>query len=362
MEPDNTPIARKGVRNLFSGSGPSNNAKPPREKVPDPFSRRRWGARDIAPLASLGVLVVFFSFTSPNFLKLATLASILKQGSVLAIVAVGLTFVLLCAQIDLSVGMMALWSACFCGWSYEHWAVGSDLAASGAMVALVIVLPLASCLLLGLCSGLLTVWSRLPSFIISLAMMFIAEGLAKYLTKSQMFQMPSVLRILGNEGIEMGRSFTMPYGAILAAAVMLAGHVVLQHTRFGRYVYMTGGNTEAARLAGVRTGWIVIACLALCALTAGLGGLLNSGRMGQVTLDQNKALLLSAVACVVLGGTSLFGGQGGMGMTVIGVLTFTVLNVGLMQIDWIDDLARQLLIGAVLMVALVINGVLGKRE
>ena len=326
--------------------------------------RRRWGARDVAPLASLGVLIAFFIIAAPNFLKPATMMAILKQGSVLAIVSVGLTFVLICAQIDLSVGMMALWSACFCGWAYERWVLGGAASAdavSGPMVAMVIILPLASCLLLGLLSGLLTVWSALPSFIISLAMMFIAEGLAKFLTKSQMFKVPEVLATVGNDGIELGQRFTLPYSAMLAAVVMLAGHVVLQHTRFGRYVYMTGGNKEAARLAGVRTGWIVVACLAICAVTAGIGGMVNSGRMTNVTLDQNKDLLLSAVACVVLGGTSLFGGEGGMGMTVIGVLTFTVLNVGLMQIDWINDLARQLLTGVVLMVALVINGLLAKR-
>ena len=324
--------------------------------------RRRWQARDIAPLASLIVLIVFFSFAAPNFLKPSSLVAILKQGSVLAIVAAGLTYVLLCAQIDLSVGMMALWAACFCGWSYEKWALGPEGTASGPMVALVIALPLVSCLVLGLLSGVLTVWSRLPSFIISLAMMFIAEGLARYLTKSKMCQVPAILATIGNEGIEMGKHFRLPYSAVLAAAVMLAGHVVLQHTRFGRYIYMTGGNREAARLAGVRTGWIVIATLALCALTAGLGGMVNSGRMSNVTLDQNKDLLLSAVACVVLGGTSLFGGEGSMGKTVIGVLTFTVLNVGLIQIDWIDDLARQLLTGVVLMAALVINGLLAKRK
>lgn len=341
----------------------------PRDGLIPPVAsgRRRWHARDIAPLVSLLVLVVFFSFATPNFrepnfLRPATLMAILRQGSVLAIVAAGLTYVLLCAQIDLSVGMMALWAACFCGWSYERWALGPEGMASWWMVALVIAVPLVSCLVLGLLTGGLTVWSRLPSFIISLAMMFIAEGLARYLTKSKMSKVPAILATIGNEGIRVGKDFQLPYSAVLAAVVMLAGHVVLKHTRFGRYVYMTGGNREAARLAGVRTGWIVVACLALCALAAGLGGMVNSGRMGHVTLDQNKDLLLSAIACVVLGGTSLFGGQGSMGKTLIGVLTFTVLNVGLIQIDWVDDLARQLLTGLVLMAALVINGLLAKRR
>lgn len=320
-----------------------------------------WEARDWAPLVSLVVLVVFFSFAAPRFLRPSTVTLVLSQGAVLAIVSVGLTYVLLCAEIDLSVGMMALWGACLCGWLFERWTGGpGDAEAAAWLVGAIVLLPLLTCLGLGFVNGALTVWTRLPSFIISLAMMFIAEGSAKYITQGASFKVPEVLYWLGNRGIDLG-PFEVPSGAILAAVVMVIGHVVLQHTRFGRYVYMTGGNREAARLAGVRVGRIVIACLALCAVTAALGGLLNAGRMGNVTTDQNKDLLLSAVACVVLGGTSLFGGEGSMGKTLVGVLTFTVLRVGLMQIPWIDDYARQLLTGLVLMVALVINGVLGKR-
>jgi len=323
----------------------------------------RWEARDWAPLVSLAVLVVFFSFAASSFLTPGTLVAVLQQGSVLAIVSVGMTYVLLCAEIDLSVGMMALWAACLCGWLFERWlgGAGAEPQTSAFAVGLVVLLPLVACLLLGLLSGVLTVWAQLPSFIITLAMMFIAEGSSKFITQGAAFKLPDVLRSLGNEGIDLG-GFELPYSAILAAVVMVTGHVLLEHTRFGRYVTMTGGNRQAAKLAGVRTGLIVVACLALCAVTAGIGGLVNAGRMGTVTTDLNKELLLSAVACVVLGGTSLFGGEGSMGKTFIGVLTFTVLRVGLMRITWIDDLARQLLTGVVLMAALVINGVLAKRK
>lgn len=352
----------------------------------------RWEGRDLAPLVSLAVLLVFFTFAAPHFFRAATLLAVLKQGSVLAIVSVGLTYVLICAEIDLAVGMIALWAACACGWLFQNWGwflanwcglrytLAGDWAAGpagggqaeGAALVLVLVLPLLSSLILGLASGLLTVWSRLPSFIITLAMMFIAEGMSRFLTKSATFKIPEVLTGVGNDVLDLGRllglpaslrtNFMVPYTALVAAMVLSVGHVVLQHTRFGRYVYMTGGNREAARLAGVRTGRIVVACLALSALTAALGGLLNAGRLTNATLDQNKDLLLSAVACVVLGGTSLFGGEGGIGRTLVGVLTFTVLNVGLMQVNWINDLARQLLTGLVLLVALVVNGVLAKGK
>jgi len=324
-------------------------------------------AQDVAPLVSLLVLVVFFAIATPggSFLKTATLVQVFKQGAVLAIVSVGLTYVLLCAEIDLAVGMLALWTACLCGWLFERpFAAGRSGTGeiSIGMVAVVIALPLVTSLLLGIASGMLTVWSRLPSFIISLAMMNIADGMSRWLTKSEKFAVPVILKTIGNRGIEITDRVELPYSALLAAAVFLVGHIVLQHTRFGRYVYMTGGNREAARLAGVRTGWIVVACLAISAVTAGLGGLVNAGRLNSVSLDQNADLLLSAVACVVLGGTSLFGGSGGMGRTVIGVLTFSVLKVGLNQVTWINDLARPLLMGLVLLVALVVNGLLSKER
>jgi len=330
-----------------------------------PSWRQRLSLRDFAPLISLAVLIVFFTLVTNRFLSLGTLTLVLQQGAVLAIVAAGLTFVLLCGEIDLSVGTVALWTACFCGVLFEKpWAAGRGGTASAApaVVAIVILLPLLTSVVLGFLSGILTVTARLPSFIITLAMMNIANGLARYLTKSEKFAVPDVLESIGNGDLHLGGRLFIPHSAVLAAFVMAVGYVVLIHTRFGRYVYMTGGNREAARLAGVRTGRIVVASLALCAFTAGLGGLVNAGRMESVSLDQNADLLLNAVACVVLGGTSLFGGEGGMGRTAIGVITFSVLQVGLNQISWINDLMRPFLMGVVLMVALVINGLLARRR
>ncbi|GAB6166383.1 ABC transporter permease [Thermostilla marina] len=323
----------------------------------------RWEPQDIAPVASLAALIVFFSIASPGFLRTITIVTALQQGAVLAIVAAGMTFVLLTAEIDLAVGTVALWTACFCGWLFQRWAVLEDghYHATWYVIAVCLVLPMISALLLGLFSGMVTVASRLPSFIISLAVMFISQGAAKYITRGQAFRVPEILSTIGNRGIEHQGLTVLPYSAMLAAVVMLIGHIVLQYTRFGRYVYMTGGNRQAARLAGIRTGRIVVACLAISAVTAGLGGLINAGRMTSVTLDQNQDLLLSAIACVVLGGTSLFGGEGSMGKTVVGVATFTVLNIGLTLMH-IDDFSRQLLMGVVLLGALVLNGLLARTR
>jgi ribose transport system permease protein len=329
----------------------------------------RWITRsEMAPLLTLLAIVLFFALTTRGFLHPGTLRLVLQQGAVLAIVAAGLTFVLLCGEIDLSVGMLALWTACACGVLYEQpfaAGPGGDTHAPVWAIGAVLLLPLLSALLLGWLSGLLTVASRLPSFIITLAMMNIADGLARWITNSEKFSVPDILKHIGNDRLRLVAGFSLPYNVFIAAFVVIAGHLVLQHTRFGRFVYMTGGNREAARLAGVRTRRIVVACLAICGLTAGIGGLVNAGRLESVTLDQNADLLLSAVACVVLGGTSLFGGEGGMGRTVIGVLTFSVLQVGLnsliVQLEW-DDRIRPFLMGLVLLGALVLNGVLARRR
>ena len=326
--------------------------------------RDRWHSGDLAPVASfLVLLVIFTGWIGPReFLNWGTASLVLQQGAVLAIVAVGMTFVLLTAEIDLAVGKVALLSACVCGVLFElPFAAGPKGAGTASHWSMLVVLlvPFLTAFLVGLMSGLLTVTSSLPSFIITLAMMFVCEGLAKYLTKSEKFNVPALLKSLGNDGVWLG-PMSIPYSAMLAGVVLMAGHIMLQHTRFGRYVYMTGGNREAARLAGVRTHRVVVACLVICALTAALGGLVNAGRLESVSLDQNTELLLEAVACVVLGGTSLFGGEGGMPRTLIGVLTFTVLKVGLnsVKIEGIShfDLLRPFVMGVVLLIALVING------
>ena len=438
-------------------------SSPPREAS---IPTNRFALADFAPLATFAVIVVVFGLLATNFFSFSTVSLTLKRGAVLAIVSTGLTFVMLCAEIDLSVGTMALLAACVCGvlWEQPFGAKArqaqaarltalrevnsatsrrdaavkerdeatakrsqenQDLEKLDAIIAraneaivtadeviarqrpltavtgvevrttfCVIAVPFLVALGLGVVSGSLTVSSGLPSFIITLAMMNIAIGLSKFLTLSQKYEVPQFLKNLGNAPLFKWRvplfpklgTLEVPQSAALAVIVMVAAHLVLQHTRFGRYVYMTGGNRQAARLAGVRTERIVIACLMICAATAAFGGMVNAGRLGAVSLDQNSDLLLEAVACVVLGGTSLFGGEGGIGRTVLGVLTFTVLRVGLedtnperlirfswlpeawkqdlVKMSWVTsfDLLRPFLLGIVLLLALVLHGRMVKHR
>ena len=322
-----------------------------------------------APLLMLIVPIILFSLTVEGFFRLGTLSQILSQGSVLAITATGLTFVLLCGEIDLSVGEMALLVACLCGLLYESKFIGGKEAdgISWGMTILICVGPILCGMILGFIAGYFTVTAKLPSFIITLTMMYIANGAALFLTKSALMEVPDQLTVIGNDAffswkVKWGGHVDilhLPFSAIVAGFVMIVSHLVLEHTRFGRHVMMTGGNREAARLAGVRTSRILIYCLVISAATAGLAGIVNAGRLNSVSLDQNRDLLLNAVACVVLGGTSLFGGEGSIRRTLLGVLTYVTLMVGLNQMKAPFagfDFLRAFLLGVILLGALVLNG------
>jgi len=306
--------------------------------------RRR--ARNLAPFATLVLLVVFFGATTDSFLNLVNLRNILTQVATLAVVATGVTFVLLCGEIDLSIASVAMMTG-----------------VTSSMLFGVVGLPdpvsllagLSAAALLGALNGVTTTRVGLPSFVATLATMQIASGLAQNFTRGNIiYTIPPVLKYLGGAYIGTKDPFRIPV-VVLAGAVSLGiGHVVLRYTRFGRYIYMTGSNREAARLSGINTKNIVAACLTICAASAGAAGMLNTGRLGSAQSYGLDDMLLDGVSAVVLGGTSLFGGEGGIKNTVMGLLIFGVLNNGLNQLQ-LDIFVRLWVRGVILLVALIIN-------
>jgi ribose transport system permease protein len=206
-----------------------------------------------------------------------------------------------------------------------------------------------------LLNGLATTRVGLPSFVATLAIMQIASGLAQYFTKGNIvYTLPPTLKYLGGAYIGKTEPWRLPVVILAGAASLLAGHVVLRYTKFGRTVYMTGSNREAARLSGINTRNIVTACLAICGFTAGVAGMLNTGRLGSAQSYGLDDMLLDSVSAVVLGGTSLFGGQGGIKNTAMGLLIFGVLNNGLNQLQ-LDIFVRLWVRGVILLLALIIN-------
>ena len=185
--------------------------------------------------------------------------------------------------------------------------------------------------------------------------MQIASGVGQHITKGKiLYTLPPAVEYLGGAYLGKNEPFRVPVVVICGVVVLMLGHFILTYTRFGRYVYMTGSNREAARLSGVNTKNIVTACLAICGFTAGAAGMLNTGRLGSAQGFGMENMLLDSVAAVVLGGTSLFGGEGGIKNSAIGLLIFGVLNNGLNLLQ-LDIFVRLWLRGVVLMAALLLN-------
>jgi len=305
--------------------------------------------RNIAPFLTLLFLVVFFALASSSFATLDNLANILTQISVTAIMAVGLTFVILCAEIDLSVASVANATGIILAFfTLQDASVNiANLPLPGAAA---ILLALLSCFVIGWVTAFGITWIGIPSFIMTLAMLEIGAGISAMLVRGQIaYAVPSLINTLGSGSL--GR---VPWIIIVAATTLAVGHVVLTYTRFGRYVYMVGGNREAAEYSGVNVRAIIAAVMVISAVCSGIAGMLGVAHFGSAQQDEFDNYLLDSISAVVVGGTSLFGGQGGIPNTIVGLFVLGVLNNGLDHIN-IDSFLKILIRGLILLAALIIN-------
>jgi ribose transport system permease protein len=305
--------------------------------------------RNIAPFLTLICLIAFFGFASPSFTTLDNLGNILTQVSVTGIIAVGLTFVILCAEIDLSIASVANATGIVVAYftAQESYVNIANLPLPGAAA---IVLALAACLGLGLLNALGITVIGIPSFIMTLAMMQIGAGISALLVRGQIaYKVPDLVATLG-----AGSIGGIPWIVVVAAVLLLLGHLVLTYTRFGRYVYIVGGNREAAEYSGLNVKLIVGTVMVISAVCSGIAGMLGVAHFGSAQQNEFDTYLLDAIAAVVVGGTSLFGGRGGIGNTIVGLFVLGVLNNGLDHVK-IDSFLKILIRGLILLAALIIN-------
>jgi ribose transport system permease protein len=305
--------------------------------------------RNIAPFVTLIALLVFFGVASPSFATLDNAANILTQISVAGVMAVGLTFVILCAEIDLSVAAIANATGIVVAYftQQENYVNIANVPLPGIAA---IMLALLACAFLGLVNAVGLTVIGIPSFIMTLAMMQIGAGICALLVRGQIaYAVPDFVAKMG-----AGSIGPIPWIVVVLAVFLLAGHVVLTYTRFGRYVYMTGGNREAAEYSGVNVKLVLGAVMVISAVCSGVAGMLGVAHFGSAQQNEFDGYLLDAIAAVVVGGTSLFGGRGGIGNTIIGLLILGVLNNGLDHVE-IDSFLKILIRGLILLVALIIN-------
>lgn len=291
----------------------------------------------------IGFVVVFIFFAillgDQGFLSSNNILNIFRQSATISVIAVGMTYVISCAEIDLSVGSVAGLSSVACAMALSHWGLVPGILA-GLAVGLVV----------GTVNGGLVSLLGIPSFLVTLGMLGIAAGMAQWITNSAP---QPILNDTFNLMFGGGNFGPVPGLIVWAAVAVALGAVVLNRTRFGRQVLATGGNRTAADFTGINTKRIKFQVLLLSATVASIAGMLYAGRLQSGRFQWGTGDELSAIAAVILGGTSLFGGSGTVVGTLFGALLIGLINNGLI-LAGLDSSQQQVVRGLIIILAVAL--------
>lgn len=292
----------------------------------------------MGPFIGLVLLFVVLSIFADRFLDVRNFLNILDQITVLGIVAIGMTFVILIGGIDLSVGSVLAMSMMVMGFVNIQMEMSMGIAIPAALIV---------SMLAGLLSGILITKIDIPPFIATLAMMTIARGIAGLITNGQqMIGFPDWVNDTAR--VRYFGFFTLTMLAVIVIAA--AAYVYQKYRAGGRELYAIGGNPEVARLAGINVQAKTIMVYVICALLAGIAGIISAARIDAAQHTSGVSLELDAIAAVVIGGTSLSGGRGGVVGTIIGVLIIGLLRNGLNLLK-VTSFWQAIIIGVVILIA-----------
>jgi ribose/xylose/arabinose/galactoside ABC-type transport system permease subunit len=290
---------------------------------------------------ALLVVVTCLSFVSPYFLTVSNLINVLLQAATVSIVAAGLTVVLIAGEIDLSIGSLI-------GMTGSVAAV--LIIKTGYPVAFGILAALLAGVLAGFLNGLATVVFRIPSFIVTLAMLGVAQGAGLLLTNGRPVSgFPRAYSMIGQ-----GQAASIPIPVIIAILVYATIHLALTRTKFGVEVYATGGSRRAAEMAGIRVNRVIVAVFAISGTCGAIAGIVLSSRLDAGNGNFGATNLLDAVAGAVVGGTSLMGGVGSVVGTLGGILIISVIRNGLVLVN-VQAFWQEVAVGLIIVLAVVIN-------
>jgi ribose transport system permease protein len=296
--------------------------------------------RRFGTLIGLVILCAVLWALTPHFLTVSNLLNIAQQTSINAIVAAGMTFVIISGGIDLSVGSIVAVSGVVLG-TLLHGGQPPLIAVPGALLVGVAA---------GLLNGVLISVGRLPPFIATLGMMSVARGAALVFTEGR----PVSGFDEGFRRLATGSIGMVPAPVIVMVLVYVVAHIVLTRTTFGRYVYAIGGNEEATRLSGVAVKFHKTAIYCVSGLLSGVAAIVLTARLNSGQPIAGMMYELDAIAATVIGGTSLMGGEGSLGGTLVGALIMGVLRNGLNLLG-VSSFVQQIVIGAVIVVAVLVD-------
>ena len=289
------------------------------------------------------------SYGWPNFLKTSNLLNVANQIAVIAIIAIGMTLVIITAGIDLSVGSLIAFSAVLCCWFMKEWMGGSDASIMGMIIAALF--AVLGCGSLGLFSGSMVAYFGVPSFVASLGMMMVASGFAYMISGGlSIYQIPPAFDWLGR-----GEAFWgIPNAVVLMVLLYVFAQFVMSRTTAGRYIYAVGGNPEAARLSGVPVKKILLWVYTVSGALAGLGGVVMASQFRSGDPKYGLMYELYVIAAVVVGGTSLAGGRGKVFGTLIGAFIIAVIQNG-MNLTGVQSYTQKVVLGIVLLSAVLLD-------
>ncbi len=307
----------------------------------------RWQGRQFGTLIGLVALSAALTVLTPFFFTFSNLINVVQQSAIIAVVAAGMTFVIISGGIDLSVGSIVALSGL----------VVADALHAGWPVAAAIACGLLIGLLGGLLNGLLVTYGKLPPFIATLGTMSAGRGLAlMYTGGAPISGFEAEFRILAT-----GAPLGIPAPVVIMLAVFLLMHLILVRTKIGRYAYAIGGNEEGATLSGVNVVFHKTVVYSLCGVLSALAAVLLTARLNSAQPIAGTAYELDAIAAAVIGGTSLLGGEGTLLGTLVGALIMGVLRNGLNLLN-VSSYLQQVAIGAVIIIAVFVDLALKRRQ
>lgn len=310
-------------------------------------------SREAGVLAAVICLCVLFAFASPVFLTSINILNLLRQISLLGVLAIGATYVLIISEVDLSVGSLYGFSGMAAGMMLVH----------GVPEPVAIVVTLLLGVVFGVLNGAITVVGRIPSFITTLGTLYLIRGATLVMSNGMSVSLPTdqsispIIKALA-QGSLIGH---LSNQVLVLVAIAAIGYALLHRTTFGFHIFAVGGNARAAKIVGVPVARTKILAFALAGLLAAFAGTINLGFLENVQAVTGSGLELDVIAAVIIGGTRLGGGEGSVVGTLLGVLLIGVVRDGLILLG-VTPFWQTTLIGVVVLVAALIGGVTSSKK
>ncbi len=305
--------------------------------------------RDYGIYFALALLIAYFSIRIPEFRTAENALLILLQVSVIGVIAIGMTFTIITAGIDLSVGSLLAVAGVMSG-------VFAQKDPTLLNMLLAFSLPILIGLVGGAINGLVIAWAGVNALIVTLGTLTAYRGFVVWYRVNPIYDLQPYYSVIGQGAIG-----PMPVPVLILIFLAVVAAIVLNFTRFGRYVYAVGGNREAARAAGINVELVTFAVYVISGFCVGMAALIFTSRLGAAQAISGQGFELQAIAAAVVGGASLFGGRGRISNTIVGALIMGVLFNGFVMLD-VPAPIQQMAIGVIIIAAVWLDGILRKRR